>query len=242
MNILKILEQMLLPRICPLCQEAVDYERENPLCDECEELWQEYLSIKCHTCGYKSKDCTCLPKQIKEINNSICVWCIFYTPKAKNDVNKLFFKAKRKYNIELLKMFARYMKKNLVSFCISHKINYNEFEITFVPRRRRKRKQYGFDHAEKLAKYLAKMLGGIKVNRALVNKGRKEQKRLNKQKRIENAKKSYRFKKNADVKNKKLFLVDDIITSGSSMKSCAELLYQNGAAAVIPVAFAKDNN
>ena len=117
---------------------------------------------------------------------------------------------------------------------------YNSFAITYIPRRKSTKRYYSFDQSQKLAKALGKIIN-IPVFSCIENKGKREQKRLNKIERLENARKAYAMKKNAKIEYENIFLVDDIITSGASMKVCADLLYENGAKNVIPVAFAKDN-
>ena len=71
--------------------------------------------------------------------------------------------------------------------------------------------------------------------------GGRAQKRLNFQKRLQNAKKSYRICEDADVEGKTVLLVDDIVTSGASMAVGARLLRRAGAAMVVCVALATDD-
>ena len=59
--------------------------------------------------------------------------------------------------------------------------------------------------------------------------------------RRRNAQGAYVLKKNFENKYKKYFLVDDIITTGSTLVFCSRLLHEAGATDVIPVTYAKDN-
>ena len=112
--------------------------------------------------------------------------------------------------------------------------------MTYAPRRRRVEKKYGFDQSKLLAKEIGRQLS-IEVKPTLINKGKRAQKLLTKEERRKNAQASYFLKKNLNLSGKTVLLVDDLITSGATMKAASELLYKVGANDVIPVAFAKDN-
>ncbi|MBQ3223484.1 MAG: ComF family protein [Clostridia bacterium] len=165
---------------------------------------------------------------------------VFYDAKSNLPLNNLVFKLKRDYNRDIIEFCATEIVKNLKSLCLRHGIDYKDYLITYTPRRVSGKRKYGFDHSKRMAIEISKLLG-IKTIKTLINVGTAEQKTLSKEKRKENAKQSYELSKNASVSGKKLFIVDDIITSGSTMKACADLLYQSGATDIIPLAFAKDN-
>ena len=98
----------------------------------------------------------------------------------------------------------------------------------------------GFDHSAKIAQKLAKKLG-IEFIVTFENVGKEDQKRLGAKKRYENAKKSYKYIDGSLKNHKKIFIVDDIMTTGSTISVCSSLLLENGAEKVIPVVLAKDN-
>ena len=97
-----------------------------------------------------------------------------------------------------------------------------------------------FDQAREMAKYLAEILE-LDFVEALENKGKKEQKKLSAIERRKNAQSAFVLKKNFENKHKKYFLVDDIMTTGSTLVYCSRLLFEAGAREVVPVTYAKDN-
>ncbi|MBQ7788058.1 MAG: ComF family protein [Clostridia bacterium] len=240
MKLLEILKRAFLTRICLICKEAISYDEDEPFCEECIEKWNAFLKAKCHVCGYDRNGCTCLPSQVKQINDSLAAWCVFYDPRESQKINEIIFKLKKNYNREIINMCAKRMAKAIISLCVVHKIDYKKYIITYTPRRMHNFLKYGFDHSGKLAKAIGEILG-LKVEKTIKNIGKKEQKKLNKNDRKLNAQKSYEIRKNFDGNGKNYFLIDDIMTTGSTLYACAKLLYENGAKNVIPVTFAKDN-
>jgi predicted amidophosphoribosyltransferase len=72
------------------------------------------------------------------------------------------------------------------------------------------------------------------------NVGKKEQKTLTKLERMQNALQSFIPLDGINVEGKKFILIDDVITSGSTINACASLLKRMGAKSVVAVCFAKD--
>lgn len=240
MSFVYLFRKMFIPRLCVICGDAMSIDSKEPICKKCQEDWEELLKMKCVSCGREKDRCTCLPSQVREIYHSTAVWCVFYDTRCSNQVRKFFYKVKRSYIKKVIRFVAGKMANALIASCKNRSINYKDFAITYVPRRTKSVVFYCFDHAKKLALEIGKILG-VPVVSALRNKSQLEQKNLNKKERKENASKSFFIKKNFKNQHKKYFLVDDIMTSGSSLLACAKQLYQVGAEVVIPVTFAKDN-
>ena len=240
MKIGKIIRRIFITKKCVLCGEVIGFDSDKPFCHDCKEKFDSLLNTKCHTCGYKNSECTCLPNQITKICKNGAVWCVFYDADSKFGANNLVFGLKREYNRDVVDFCTSFMAKNIVNLCIRHGINYKDYVVTYAPRRKNGKRKYGFDHSKKLAKALALRLG-LDVIDCFINVGKTEQKSLTKQERKQNAKSSYFMKDNLVLENKRVFIVDDIITTGATMSTLAELLYEKGASDVIPVAYAKRN-
>lgn len=66
-----------------------------------------------------------------------------------------------------------------------------------------------------------------------------EQKRLSAKKRADNARNAFYLKKNADVAGKRIIIVDDVSTTGSTLSAVAEILLRAGADDVGACVFAQ---
>ena len=108
--------------------------------------------------------------------------------------------------------------------------------ITYLPRSHKNKANSGFDQGYELAKALSRQTG-IELVRCFDRKmGSVEQKNLNTYERRLNMKSAYKTRDVEDkIKDKTVILVDDIVTTGSSMASCTRLLFSMGAFSVIGI-------
>lgn len=242
MNFLEFLKRMFLSRLCLLCDESIDFDAKIPICEDCMEYWDDLLETRCNRCGEDRHTCNCLPRIVKK-NFNICIWSVFYTPSYHDDFvnpNILVYRLKYAKYRECINFCAEMMKKSIIESCYKHGVNYKEFAVTYSPRRRHNRIKYEFDQAKELAKKIAELLN-VDFVESLENIGTLEQKKLSAIERRRNAQDSYKLKDKFINKHKKYFLVDDIMTTGSTLLYCSRLLKDAGASEVIPVTYAKDN-
>ena len=221
-----------------MCGEPMSHDTKIPFCDDCIKIWEEYLDEKCNMCGLDRFECHCVPKMIRKIN-SVAIWSIFYCSNHE-EPNSLIYSIKTGERKKTIDYFTDLMKRTLIAKCMANKIRYKDYVITFAPRQYKGIRKFGHDHAEMLAKSLGKKLG-IKVVRMLENNSKVQQKKLNKSERVENAFNAYEYIEGSLEGKRKVFIVDDIMTTGATLCACAFLLYENGAKDVIPVTLAKDN-
>lgn len=115
--------------------------------------------------------------------------------------------------------------------------NKDKYIITNVPRRKKSIIYYGYDHAAVLAKCVAKKLG-IKYISLLTSTSKKAQKEMVGYERVSNLKYTYKSRRSIDLTGKTVVIVDDIITTGSSMGTSAALIRAYGAKRFIGAAIA----
>ena len=240
MNIIEILKRMFITRKCIACSKVISYDRNLPFCEECELFWEQIKEVKCQRCGHEIWYCSCIPINLRKLPCSLTAISVFYSSKSENRVNEIVFTLKRKGFRSVVDFVAEQMKYSLEKLFEINGLNIKEYTITYITRKRKGILKYGFDHSRLLAQSLSSKLG-IKYERVFDNRGKNEQKTLTKVERLKNAKNSYILRKNIDVQNKKYILVDDVLTSGATLKVCAEILYSYGAENVIFAVYAKDN-
>lgn len=100
-------------------------------------------------------------------------------------------------------------------------------------------KSRGFVTGELLAKRMSLRLGIPYSSIVAARDSKVEQKRLSKKQRRENAERSFYLIKNADVSGKKVILVDDVTTTGSTLSAIAKILLDAGAEDVGACVFAQ---
>lgn len=216
MNELKIHElkrravSIFFPNVCPFCGRVVN-AREY-YCPPCAEM---------------------LPKIRRELsppeNVSRLFACCWYSGIAREAVHRLKFGCL----IDPADAFALMMSETLGGFA-------KDFDaLVPVPSGIKSIEKRGFSPAEVIAKRLSMRLA-LPIERALKAGADKiEQKTLSRKKRLQNARESFSLAKNADIAGKRLLLVDDVTTTGSTLSVLAELLLNAGAANVSAAVFAK---
>ena len=110
-----------------------------------------------------------------------------------------------------------------------------------VPLEKKRLKNRGYNQAEELAKELGQL---INVPSVLDNLSKIRetlpQATLSAKKREENLKDAFVVKNPLTVKGRKVFLIDDVYTTGSTMEECAKTLKLAGAKSVWGVAIARE--
>ena len=94
-----------------------------------------------------------------------------------------------------------------------------------VPISKQRKKERGYNQSELIAEELAYNMN-IQYNRycLLKIKNITEQSKLNKEERQKNIQGVYRIKKSELLKDKKILLIDDIYTTGSTVNECCKIL------------------
>lgn len=108
-----------------------------------------------------------------------------------------------------------------------------------VPNGRAGIQRRGFSSTELIADRLSMRVGIPVVNALNAVRGKREQKTLNAAGRHENALHSFYVEKSVNVKGKRIILIDEVTTTGSTLSACGELMRNAGAADVSAAVFAK---
>jgi len=137
-----------------------------------------------------------------------------------------------KYNsaYKLSKWMAQEQAKTLEKYNV-------EFDLIVpVPIHFARRLQRGYNQSEKLSNELS-LITGIEYSEALTKiRHTKKQSRLDAEARRKSLIGAFGLKK--DVKGRRILLVDDVITTGSTMIECVHTLMQGGCASVALSTFA----
>lgn len=102
--------------------------------------------------------------------------------------------------------------------------------ITFVPCTKKRESTRGYNQAEILAKDLARKTGKPTGQLLRKTKGTKTQVGLKRKDREKNLKNAFKLLGDSkQIKGKRILLVDDVITTGTTLNECAKVLRSAGA-------------
>ena len=112
--------------------------------------------------------------------------------------------------------------------------------VTWAPLHPKRKKHRGYDQAELLARRTAE-LRGIPAGPTLekVRNTAAQSRQNTEADRRANAEGAYRALPGLDLTGKRVVLVDDVVTTGSTLAQCAACLRSAGAAAVVGLTFAR---
>lgn len=102
--------------------------------------------------------------------------------------------------------------------------------ITYVPMYIKKKKRRGFNQSELIARELAKKANPKPVLGQLLEKvvDTEDQAKLNKEQRLKNVKGSFESCVKPSLTQREVLLVDDVFTTGATMKECCKVLKKAG--------------
>lgn len=208
---------LFYPNRCPCCDKFIPYDKY--ICEECLSTMQNPTDILCKYCGFALEHCKCG----QGIYYDRTFTCYTYDGNAKNGVISL----KQSNNLNFAYHVGNILSDNIKSNIIKYDL------IVPVPMSTRKKLKRGYNQAEVIAKVLSKNLDVPLDSKALkVHYSKSFQHNLSKKERFENAKRLY-FEGTSNIKDKYIILVDDVMTTGSTLNVCSNILHGMGAKSVI---------
>lgn len=212
---------LIFPNRCPLCGEVINWKYE--YCQGCFDELPYTGEEFCHGCGNISSSCIC---HRNENLFSRCYAAFYYLDSAKGGVVYL----KNTKNNVFPRLFAEKIRSDIEADPYEFKADF----IVPVPMSKTKLRKRGFNQAEVLADALSQQLNIPICNNALVKSiSFVAQHKLSATRRKSNASHLYSAGKNIDIKGKTVIIVDDVMTTGSTINSCAEILLEMGAEKII---------
>ena len=230
---------LLFPKFCLGCRKEGTY-----LCDDCRTLLDiaEFDYCLCDTKPQRippeqrSGKCSrCQDKKLSGLYSAL--------PYKENQLTKKLIH-QFKYQ-PYLKDLAKTLASILVEhFVIAGKNTDEIWENSILvpaPLSKKKLKERGYNQSEELAKELSKILKIPVISDNLTKiRHTKPQMELKKEQREKNLENAFQIKNPAEFAGKKIFLVDDVYTTGSTMQECARVLRGAGAKQVWGTTIARE--
>lgn len=213
MKYLKVINNLLFPtkNLCYFCRERYN-NIEEFLCNNCKEFLE-----KCN-------------REINVDSNYIktVYYSLIYNRFIKEVVKDFKFNGKS----YLYKPLGEIMIETVDLMKL-----YDVDLIFYVPSHRKKEAIRGYNQSQLLGNYIGKSLDiPVSHNNLMKIRMTKDQSHLNKLSREDNLIDSFKLRDKTEVYNKNVLLVDDIITTGSTMIECSKVLMENEAREVIGLA------
>jgi ComF family protein len=236
-SFVKTLELMFFPSFCKLCGRLLDVEGENVVCHSCVEELKTRRSSYCLSCG-----------RFFETYGEphLCYQCLKAKPEFSRHRSCGLYRGKLKDIILLFKYhkfkilgreLAAYMNQSLAQ---DEALWWDLDAVVPVPLHKKRKRERGFNQSYEIAKYIARvqeleLLDGVLIKKINVA----PQTTLPAEQRVINNKGAYEVIDPEKIREKILLLVDDVYTTGSTLKECSSVLRKSGVKEVRAVTLAQ---
>lgn len=223
---MNFLLDLIFPKVCVECGEEGK--------DICEKCFQK-ISIRTNqVCPHCRKENTygkfCSTFCNKDYSFDQLIVCTDYSR-----IKKLIIKFKYKFSKDILKILAKILRLELKN-CT--KVFPGEKIVVPAPIHKKNLKKRGFNQALLLAKEVTKVFPNTKLLDCLVEKeNRTEQAKLDRSHRLSNLKNSISINQ---TPTKNILLIDDIVTTGSTLNECSKVLKKAGATHITAIVLARN--
>jgi competence protein ComFC len=229
------LVSLFYPANCDLCGQAVTHDLY--LCDACEEKAQRILPPFCAKCsepfsGAIDQEFTCANCSHRALEFDAAVSAY----RSRGIVRVVMLKFKYGGELHLRHPLGRW----LLTALADERIRNRTFDIVVpVPLHPARLRERGFNQAELLARILSDETG-VPILPALERiRYTTTQTAFDRIERMENLRGAFRLRPNISVQDSRVLLVDDVLTTGSTLSECARILRKAGAQSVHAVTAAR---
>ncbi len=235
MNYFASLFNLLFPARCLDCQKSIA-DQEEALCLACQKKIIIPDTLFCGVCGARLP----LAKKICHQDTPYLLGSLFEyeNPLAKKLIHGLKFRGLKSTGVFLGKQLALYIKKlNPHPEIISHE----NIVIIPIPLSRERLRERGFNQATEIANSFSKELNIPILQNILVRtKHRLPQSQTkNKKEREENAKDIFSVVSEKSLINRPVILIDDVTTTGATLRSAAKNLKTAGVKTILALTIAR---
>lgn len=233
----KLAELLFFPSFCRLCREPLDRPGERVVCGDCLARLSPRTGAMCSRCGRfldtPAGEPVCARCLRKEPPFSVHRSCGAYGGTLKDVI--LLFKYRR--YAPLYRPLARF-----AADCLGpdDRLWRDADGLVPVPLHPARRRERGFNQSRLLARELGRLKGIEVVAGCLVKtRNRPAQAGLRAADREKNVRKAYAARRPDRVRGRTLVLVDDVTTTGATLRECARVLVEAGAKEVRAITLAQ---
>lgn len=202
---------LIMPIECLGCGEESDW-----ICANCRRALRPQREELCF-CGKVGEDGLC-PKHQEKLGLDGLTTLFSY---AEPSIRELIHQLKYRGHTDAVTFFAQKYQKKVLA-----RLPRGEWLVTAVPLSTQRQRERGFNQSAILAKKLSEPVYDY-AELLIKKRETKPQVKLNKTQRQKNLLRSFAMKKGAEVPEQ-VIIVDDVITSGSTLKEAAKVLRKAG--------------
>lgn len=234
------LTSVLLPADCRICKRVMLHSSRVPICEGCLESFRAMPEQICEVCSLPKESWT---TQMEEA--SLCPACqagtfAFERMRSLTIYENAVVRAILMLKFERIEPLGRWFGTRLAVVVREQKGLLDADIVVPVPLHRDRERSRGYNQAELISRPLAKRLNLPHRPVLLMRtKPRPAKQILTTKERWEAVRGAFATRKGTQVDNLRVLLVDDVVTTGATLDSCARALLKAGAKSVVAVAIAR---
>lgn len=222
------LAEIIFPETCNTCNKRI-FQKSDLFCVTCMND-MEYT----HIINFSDNIVLDKFKGLSPIRNAFSMYFV----SKENLTSQILYQIKYDGNTQLAESMGMIVGKQLIQSIFS-----SADSIIPIPLHKAKESIRGYNQSERLAQGIASILPlNIDIESIIRTKHTSSQTFLSKEARQENVKDVFEVIKPQLVADKKIILVDDVITTGATIETCSRELLKAGANEVMLLSLAVANN
>lgn len=233
-NIIKFIINVIYPPKCAVCSNIIEFNiREGYLCKKCSEDIPFLKGKFCEKCGrpveYGKLCLRCMEKSFAFDFG----FSAFEYRLIKRSIARFKYKGIKKLGFYMAELMCIFLERNYPNVM-------NDIDIIIpVPIHSSKMKKRGFNQADIIGRFISEKYN-IEYSDTVIERIKKTipQSRLQPKEKIYNIKDAFAIKNTDIIQDKRIMIVDDIFTTGTTINECSKLLISSGAKSVVFFTFA----
>ena len=229
------LVSLFYPPFCAVCAQAVGTEQS--LCLNCTNKLSRIRAPFCATCSQPftgaitdSFSCANCANRLLHFEAAVSAY------RSRGVTREVVHRFKYGRQIHLRRLLGDWLAETLKDSRLATR----RFDLVVpVPLHPARQRERGFNQAELLAVQLRRVSGLTVRNVLQRTRYTATQTQFDRSERMENLRGAFRLRRGSNVRDLRMLLVDDVLTTGSTLSECASVLRQSGALSVHAVTVAR---
>jgi competence protein ComFC len=240
------LAAVLFPAPCRICAETLCTASRVPICEKCFAAFKPIVAPFCQCCGRSFPAPTgASGAQYSLVETFLCRLCrakfyAFDRARSYGEYNEELKKAILLLKFEEVTCLGEWFASRLAEVVAREAAEFQADVVVPVPLHPDRRRERGYNQAELIARPLARKLH-LKQGAYLSMRTRPRPARLvlSRKEHWDSVRGAYATREGLRVDKLRVLLVDDVMTTGATLDSCARALKKAGAASVLGLTVAR---
>lgn len=232
----KLLLDLIFPIKCLGCGKDDEW-----ICSRCIKKIPIYQKPICLWCEMLSREVTLCPncKKLSYLDYLFTITS-YQTPLLQEILHNIKYKFAWRIMEDLKPLISRFL--NQINIKNGLLVKNSNLQLIPVPLYRKRFLERGFNQSELLAQILNQIIPNAELvpNVLVRKKNTASQMTLNKKERIRNIQGAFKCNNQELIKNKRVLIIDDVLTTGSTIKEAALVLRKAGCLEVGALVLAKE--